>query len=98
MLDRTLGIISKEGMIYSVSGILACYTFVNFVGVDLAFVLTSKSSSGRATLLTRKSMLTVGFDGHETPNYGYNMPGTRTLKSALMYSRMFTILLARWGL
>lgn len=98
MVDRISGIISREGMIYAVTGILACYTFANFVGVDLAFVLSSRGSNSKATLLTRKSMLTIGFDGHENPNYGFNMPGTRTFHSALVYSRLFSLILTKWGL
>ena len=95
IIDRTLGVISKCGIIYGVEGILACYTFINFIGVDLAFVLTSRSTGGRAGLLTKKSLLTIGFDGHEIGGYGINLPGTRGYRSALLYSRLFNMLLTK---
>lgn len=97
-LDRLTSIVSKDGLICSVKGILSCYTFINFIGVDLAFILSSRSSGGRAAMLTQKSILTIGFDGHEAWQYGYNLPGTRTLRSVLLYSRLFSLLLNKWVL
>ena len=95
-LDRVTSVVSKGGLICSVKGILSCYTFINFIGVDLAFVLSSRSSGGRAAMLTQKSILTIGFDGQEAWQYAYNLPGTRTLRSVLLYSRLFSLLLNKW--
>lgn len=97
-ISRNLSIISKNGLIYSVKGILACYTFINFIGVDIAFVLSSRSSGGRAGMLTQKAILTIGFDGGEDWLYAYNLPGTRTLRSVMLYARLFSILLGKWGI
>jgi hypothetical protein len=42
---------------------MVVYTFLSYVGVDLAFVLSSKDGGGRAEMLTQKSLLAIGFDG-----------------------------------
>jgi hypothetical protein len=42
--------------------------------------------------------MTIGFDGNSEWLYTYNLPGTKTIKSAIMYSRLFAILLNKWKL
>jgi len=44
---------------------MVAYTFLTYIGIDLAFILSSKSSGGRAELLTQKSLLSIGFDGND---------------------------------
>lgn len=95
-LVKNNAIISNSGLIVAVKGSLAAYTFLSYIGVDIAFVLSSKSSGGRAELLTTRSVLTIGFDGTDVWTYGYNLPGTRTLKSAVLYSRVFSLILSRF--
>lgn len=97
-LSRNLAIISKNGIVLGVKGSLATYTFINFIGVDLAFIVSSTGSRGRAGLLTQKAIMTIGFDGNSEWIYTYNLPGTKTIKSAIMYSRLFAILLNKWKL
>jgi hypothetical protein len=44
---------------------MVAYTFLSYIGVDVAFVLSSRASGGRAQLLTQRSLLTIGFDGFD---------------------------------
>lgn len=94
-LVKNNAIISNSGLVFIVRGSMAAYTFLSYIGVDIAFVLSSKSSGGRAELLTSRSVLTIGFDGTDVWTYGYNLPGTRTLKSAVLYSRIFSLILPK---
>jgi hypothetical protein len=44
---------------------MVAYTFLSYIGVDLAFILSSQKSGGRAELLTQRALLTIGFDGSD---------------------------------
>ena len=94
-LDRNLAVISNNGQIISAAGMLATRMFMNFIGVDVAFVLSSKKDGGRASLLTKRSILTIGFDGSVNWTYAFVLPGTKSTKTALLYSRIFNILISK---
>lgn len=94
-LTKNNAIISNVGIVLAVKGSMAAYTFLSYIGIDVAFVLSSKSSGGKAELLTSRSILTIGFDGTSVWTYAYNLPGTRNLKSAILYSRIFSIILTK---
>lgn len=92
-LSREVSIAGKGGQYLCLDGNIASYSFMNFIGVDVAFVLTSQSSNGRASSLTDRGIITIGFDGCLNPIYAYSCPGTRSTRSALMYARFFNLLL-----
>jgi len=94
-LSKNNGIISNNGLILGVKGSMVAYTFLTYIGVDIAFVLSSKNSGGRAELLTQRAILTIGFDGSEVWNYAYNLPGIRSTKSVILYARIFTMILSK---
>lgn len=62
-LSKNNAVISNGGLVLGVKGSMVAYTFLSYIGVDLAFILSSQSSGGRAELLTQRALLTVGFDG-----------------------------------
>lgn len=92
-LSKNNGIISNNGIILGVRGSMVAYTFLSYIGVDLAFILSSQKSGGRAELLTQRALLTIGFDGSDVWNYAYNLPGVKSTRSVILYSRIFTIIL-----
>lgn len=91
-LAKNNGIISNGGMIMHIKSSMVVYTFLSYIGMDLAFVLSSKCSGGRAELLTQKSLMVIGFDGTDVWTYAYNLPGVRSTRSVLLYSRIFSML------
>lgn len=94
-LSKNNGIISNNGLILAVKGSMVAYTFLTYIGVDIAFVLSSKYSGGRAELLTQRAILTIGFDGSDVWNYAYNLPGIRSTKSVILYVRIFVMILSK---
>jgi len=92
-LTKNYGILSNGGIVLGISGSLVTYTFTSYIGIDLAFILSSKSSGGRAALITQKSIITVGFDASDSLTYAYNLPGIRSYRSIILYSRIFSFLL-----
>lgn len=94
-LSKNHGIISNNGIILAVRGSMVTYSFLTYIGVDMAFVLSSQNSGGRAELITQRAVLTVGFDGTDVWNYAYNLPGTRSTRSVILYARIFVMILAK---
>lgn len=92
-LSKNNGIISNSGLILGVKGSMVAYTFLAYIGVDVAFILSSQHSGGRAELLTQRALLTIGFDGSDVWNYAYNLPGIRSTRSVILYARIFTLIL-----
>ncbi len=93
-LSREVSLAGRGGQYLCLDGNMASYSFMNFIGVDVGFILSSRSSSGRASSLTDRGVLTIGFDGCLNPIYAYNCPGTRSTRSAVLYSRLFNLLLS----
>lgn len=91
-LSKNNGIISNGGILMHIKSSMVVYTFLSYIGVDLAFVLSSRKSGGRAEMLTQKSLLAIGFDGNDVWTYAYNMPGVRSTRSIILYSRIFSLL------
>jgi len=94
-LSKNNGFISNGGMLLYIRSSMVVYTFLSYVGVDLAFVLSSKDGGGRAEMLTQKSLLAIGFDGTDVWTYAYNMPGVKSIRSVVLYSRIFSLLLSK---
>jgi hypothetical protein len=46
-------------------------------------------------MLTQKSLLAIGFDGTDVWTYAYNMPGVKSIRSVVLYSRIFSLLLSK---
>lgn len=91
-LSKNNGFISNGGIILHIKSSMVVYTFLSYIGLDLAFVLSSKNSGGRAEMFTQKSLLAIGFDGNDVWTYAYNMPGVRSVRSVVLYSRIFSLL------
>lgn len=91
-LTKNNGFVSNGGLILHIKSSMVVYTFLSYIGMDLAFVLSSKNSGGRAEMLTQKSLLAIGFDGNDVWTYAYNMPGVRSVRSVVLYSRIFSML------
>lgn len=94
-LSKNHGIISNNGIILAVKGSMVAYTFLTYIGVDVAFVLSSQNSGGRAELITQRAILTIGFDGTDVWNYAYNLPGVRSTRSVILYARIFVMILGK---
>lgn len=94
-LSKNNGIISNGGLLMFVKSSMVAYTFLSYIGMDLAFVLSSKSSGGRAELLTQKSLMTIGFDGNDVWSYAFSLPGVRSTRSVVLYARIFSMLLLK---
>lgn len=94
-LTKNNGFVSNGGIILHIKSSMVVYTFLSYIGMDLAFVLSSRNSGGRAEMLTQKSLLAVGFDGNDVWTYAYNMPGVRSTRSVILYSRIFSLLFAK---
>lgn len=91
-LSKNNALISNGGILINIKSSMVAYTFLTYIGIDLAFILSSKSSGGRAELLTQKSLLSIGFDGNDVWTYAYNLPGVRSTRSVVLYSRIFSML------
>ena len=94
-LTKNNGFVSNGGMLLHIKSSMVVYTFLSYIGMDLAFVLSSKNSGGRAEMLTQRSLLAIGFDGNDVWTYAYNMPGVRSVRSVVLYSRIFSMLFVK---
>jgi len=94
-LSKNNGFISNGGILLYIKSSMVVYTFLSYIGVDLAFVLSSKDSGGRSEMLTQKSLLAIGFDGIDVWTYTYNMPGVKSIRSVVLYSRIFSLLFSK---
>lgn len=94
-VDRNLVIFAVQERLYSVSSRYLSYSFLYYMGVDVAFVLTSFKDDDHFLDFQDRGIPTIGFDGgHNTATYTYGLPGGLNSSTVLIYTRVLVGLLA----
>ena len=95
---RQVTVFSVQGTLYILKSRYLSYSFLYFMGCDVAVVFTSFSDEDHFLDFKDKGIPTIGFDGgHNTGVYTYGLPGGLNDATILLYARTLVGLIQNVG-